>query len=308
MRLDQDQESPRRRAVTYDDYVERLEHVFPSADAVDAIYQRFRPRPSDVIVSPFAKCGTTWLQQIVHSLRSGDDSDFFDIYDVMPWIDVADMLGHDLDADQRASPRAFKSHRGYDDLPRGCRYLVSVRDPRDAVVSLYRFMEGWFFEPGSIPIDEFVARRALDRETGPDYWRHLASWLRQRDNPDVLIVVFENMKQDLRGNVARIAEFIGVDVDASRIDLATRLSSFEYMAAHKEPFSDPRLRKRSESAAGLPPHSDSAKVRAGAVGDHRHELSPEIVARLDEIWMQTIAAEFAHATYEDLAADLIATS
>lgn len=307
MRLEEDQESPRRRAVTYDDYVERLERVFPTADAVDAIYQRFRPRPSDVIISPFAKCGTTWLQQIVHSLRSGDDSDFFDIYDVMPWIDVSDMLGHDLDAEQRANPRAFKSHRGYDDLPRGCRYLVSVRDPRDAVVSLYRFMEGWFFEPGSIAIEEFVARRALDRNAGPDYWRHLASWLRQRENPRVLLVVFEDMKQDLRGNVARIADFIGLGADEARIDVAAHLSSFEYMAAHKEPFSDPRLRKRSESAAGLPPHSDSAKVRAGTVGGHRHELPDETVAELDQIWMDTIAAEFGFATYEELAADLVAS-
>ena len=30
---------------------------------------RFVPRPSDVIIASYAKCGTTWLQQMVHSLR-----------------------------------------------------------------------------------------------------------------------------------------------------------------------------------------------------------------------------------------------
>ena len=39
----------------------------------------FRPSATDVIISPFAKCGTTWLQQIVHSLRTGGDLDFDDI-------------------------------------------------------------------------------------------------------------------------------------------------------------------------------------------------------------------------------------
>lgn len=103
--------------------------------------------------------------------------DFEDIYEVVPWIDVASLLGLDLDADQRANPRAFKSHSGFDEVPKGCRYIVSFRDPKDAVVSHYRFMEGWMFEPGSIPIDEYVERRTLDRDTGMDYWRHLSSWL-----------------------------------------------------------------------------------------------------------------------------------
>src|SRR4051812_22006220 len=39
----------------------------------------FRPRADDVIIAPFAKCGTTWLQQIFHCLRTGGDMDFDDI-------------------------------------------------------------------------------------------------------------------------------------------------------------------------------------------------------------------------------------
>ncbi len=32
--------------------------------------QAFRPRPTDVVISPFAKCGYSWVQQIVLGLRS----------------------------------------------------------------------------------------------------------------------------------------------------------------------------------------------------------------------------------------------
>ena len=48
-----------------------------------------------------------------------------------------------------AEPRAFKSHLPWMAVPKGARYIVSLRDPRDALVSMYRFMEGWFFEPGT---------------------------------------------------------------------------------------------------------------------------------------------------------------
>ena len=26
----------------------------------------FKPQPTDVLISPYSKCGTTWVQQIVH--------------------------------------------------------------------------------------------------------------------------------------------------------------------------------------------------------------------------------------------------
>lgn len=110
-----------------------------------------------MIIASYAKCGTTWLQQMAHSLRTGGDLDFDDISRVVPWIETASDLGIELDAEQRGEPRIFKSHLAYDDVPSGARYIVSVRDPRDALVSAYRLLEGWFFEPGSIGME------ALDR-------------------------------------------------------------------------------------------------------------------------------------------------
>jgi hypothetical protein len=143
----------------------------------------FRPRPTDVIISPFGKCGTTWLQQIVHSMRTRGDLDFDDISRVVPWLETSTDLGLDLDAPQRAEPRAFKSHLPWTAVPKGGRYIVSLRDPRDALVSMYRFLEGWFFEPGAIGIEEFARRRFMNRDEGRDYWTHLVSWWEVRRSP-----------------------------------------------------------------------------------------------------------------------------
>jgi hypothetical protein len=35
-------------------------------------------------------------------------------------------------------------------LPHEAKYVVFLRDPGDASVSMLRFMEGWFIEPGTI--------------------------------------------------------------------------------------------------------------------------------------------------------------
>ena len=42
-------------------------------------------REGDVFISAMAKSGNTWMQQILHQIRSGGDEDFDDLYDVVPW-------------------------------------------------------------------------------------------------------------------------------------------------------------------------------------------------------------------------------
>lgn len=300
MAVSDESHHPAGRATTWDGFLERMAIIFRSeAEA----YRIFEPRPTDVIISPFAKCGTTWLQQIVHSLRTGGDMNFNDIYEVVPFIDIAPEMGIDLNGEQRANPRVFKSHRSWGDVPKGCRYIVSFRDPEDAVVSFYHFVTGWFIEPGAIPIDQFVAYRAFDRDRGADYWRHMASWLKQRDNPDVLLLTFEEMKGDLRSVVERIADFIGNEADHA-VDKATHQSSFQFMSQNSEPFSEPWQRAHAAKVAGLPTESDASKVRTGSVGVNRQELAPSTRDRLHEIWTQTIAAEFGYPTYSDLEKDI----
>lgn len=47
--------------------------------------RNFTPRPSDVFITTYPKCGTTWVTQIIHGLRSKGDMDFMEITEVVPW-------------------------------------------------------------------------------------------------------------------------------------------------------------------------------------------------------------------------------
>ena len=49
----------------------------------------FKPRPSDVFVVTYPKCGTTWVQQIMHMLRSNGNMNFGEVTEVIPWDVVA---------------------------------------------------------------------------------------------------------------------------------------------------------------------------------------------------------------------------
>lgn len=141
--------------------LEELEQLLPQLFTAESTERglAFQPRPTDIIISPYAKCGTTWLQQIAHGLRSGGSMDFEEITVVTPWLEMAWDMGWDLTAEQVAEPRVFKSHVSWHHVPKGARYICSFRDPADAFVSFYRFFEGFMFEPGAIGIEEFFRWR-----------------------------------------------------------------------------------------------------------------------------------------------------
>lgn len=263
----------------------------------------FVPRPSDVIISPFGKSGTTWMQQIVHGLRTRGDMEFDDISRVVPWLETSTDLGIDLDAEQKAEPRAFKSHLPYMAVPKGCRYIVPVRNPRDALVSLYRFFENWWFEPGAITVEEFARGRYFKRgeesPEGGDYWTHFSSWWAVREDPSVLLVAFENMKKDLPGTVRRVAAFLGMPLDDDLEAIVVRQASLEFMLAHRDRFDDKLMRERSEIVSGLPSGSDSSKVRLDDVGSQAPKVSSELLAEMDAIWQETISREHGLMSYDE---------
>lgn len=278
------------------DSVEGIRAVFDRMLTADGVAAglAFEPRPDDVVISSFAKCGTTWLQQIVHSLRSNGHMEFDEISQVVPWIEPAADLGIDLDAEQTGHPRAFKSHLAWDPVPKGGRFIVSVRDPLDAALSVYRFFEGWFFEPGTLDVETFVRSWFLDSR---NYYTHLGSWWPRRHQDDVLLLAYEHMKADLEGTVARVADFIGVRADDELLELAARQSSFEAMTANKSKYSETLMRGLSETAGGLPPDSESSKVRTGQVGGHSVEFSDDLVAEFQTTWDETLGDLFGLADY-----------
>ena len=288
------QSTPRRPTSLAE--MEQVQGLLFKPEEIGAAIGGFRPRPTDVVISPYGKSGTTWTQQIFHTLRTRGDMDFDDISRVVPWIETAGALGLDLNAEQRAEPRGFKSHLPHGVLPPGARSIVPFRDPRDAVVSFYRFMEGWFLEPGAVSVDDFI-ENYLTRTVIGNYWDHLLSWWAVRDDPKVLLMSYEQMLDDPERTVRRIAAFCGIALDDDLLALTLERSSLAYMLAHKDRFDDAMLRKASEEKCGLPPGSDSAKVRQGGTGGHRAELSPRLVAAMDARWTEVVTPATGFADY-----------
>lgn len=285
-----------KRATNLNEFGEMMGKVFVPEE-VGAAIQSYNPRPSDIIISPYGKCGTTWLQQTFHTLRSRGDMDFDDISRVVPWIEQGAMHGFNLNAEQRVNPRGYKSHLAFDAIPKGGKYVVSFRDPKDAFVSMYRFMEGWFIEPGSVTMEDFFEGWMRGGPEGDGYWGHLQSWWKQRDNPNVLLLSYRHMVSEPEMHVRKLAAFSGITLDDNLIALTLEQTSLNFMLKYKDRFDDALARSVSETRCNLPSGSDSAKVRKGGVGGYKTELPASIAKRIDEIWVERIAPVTGHADF-----------
>lgn len=260
----------------------------------------FKPHPSDIIITPYAKCGTTLLQQIAHGLRTRGSMDFDEINSVVPWIEIAYDVGWDLDASQLANPRLYKSHVSWHDIPKGCRYICSFRHPYTAIVSFYRFFEGWMFEPGTISLADLTRWRwSRDKADRQGYWYHLTSWWEQRQNKDVLLLCYEDILANPSGTIQLVARFMDIELDDSLLDIVLRQSSREFMLTHGEKFNEHHMRDIGGKRAGLPPPINSSKVTLGASDDSRYKLSSEIKQELDEIWLEQVQPKFGFRDYDE---------
>ena len=269
-------------------------------DASDQAGRDFRPAPTDVFIATYPKCGTTWVQQMVHSLRTKGDMDFDDICEVVPWLEMCLDLEQDPYASQRGEPRAFKSHLHAGELPKGGRYINVVRDPKAVLVSFYRFFEGWYFEPGSVSIDDFAEHFFLSGSRSGRYWDHVVAWWAMRDREDTLLLDYETMRSEPETAVRQVASFIGFDTDEERIRIALDQSSFQFMSAHTDRYDEKLLRRYRNGPCGLPPEAGSSKVGSGASSREAAAIAPRISQALDDAWAETVTPATGITSYQGL--------
>ena len=103
-------------------------------------WEGFRPRPDDIVIATYPKCGTTWMQRIV-SLLVFQDPDPIRLMDVSPWMDcrfvepvettLAGWRRPDTAGSSRATCPATAAF--FDEL----RYIVVARHGRDACLSYH---------------------------------------------------------------------------------------------------------------------------------------------------------------------------
>jgi aryl sulfotransferase len=223
-------------------------------------WDRYRPRPGDIVIATAPKCGTTWMQRIV-SLLIFQTPVPLPIMEISPWIDrrfPAPIEAVMAQAEAQRHRRFLKSHLPSDGLPLfdEVRYIHVARDARDACLSYHnhslaltpeviRAMDRVGSEdetlarpyPRPHPDPRIFYRRwmAMGLGDADDGWPILSlfdlvqSWWNERHRPNVLLVHYSDLKRDLAGELRRIARFLDIEVAAERWPALVDAARFETM-------------------------------------------------------------------------------
>ena len=232
-------------------------------------YRHLGIEQGDMFLASYPKSGSTWLAFMIANLMTEECDD-------------------QKIADQRFLPGVGKQHEAKHRLPCGGRLIRThevwrpqylraiyvVRDGRDVAVSEYwhrRRVTG--FEGDFSGFLEYWLRGYF---TGAGAWaKHIEGWLTSPSNRngEVLLVRYEDLKQDTVGELRRVADFLGLESSDERITSAVQASTLE------------KMKKQEERSEGIKHREKDEKipvVRKGNVGDWRNHFSDSDIERFSE--------------------------
>lgn len=226
-------------------------------------WDSFQPRADDIVISTSYKSGTTWMQEIlVQLVHHGREVPLRD--DISPWLErhrrplqeVLDELEH------QTARRIIKSHLALDGIryfPQ-VKYIVVARDARDVAMSMWNhysnYTEQFYIDMNNTPrrlgpplphspstfhefFQNWMTRGWFEWESeGYPFWgnlHHTQSWWDFRHLENILFVHFADLLREIHGEIARIADFLGIDVTRAEIEtIASRVTLDAMRSAEQE--------------------------------------------------------------------------
>jgi len=270
------------------------------------IWNDFPFRNDDIIIGTYAKSGTTWLQQIISQLIF-KGSEGIMVPEISPWLDMTlppkEAKLAELEA--QTHRRFVKTHLPVDALEYSpkAKYVYIARDGRDVLWSLYNHHSkmtpeflGILNEMRPEGTDEFLAPtleirdyylRWLEGDGEPywSFWENIASWWAIRGLPNMLLLHYGALKDDMPGEIKRIAEFLEIDIEDATWEQILEHCSFDYMkknAEHSVPL-------------GGAPWEGGAKtfINKGTNGRWRDILTDEDIQRYEQLAIDRLGPECA---------------
>jgi aryl sulfotransferase len=207
----------------------------------------FVMRGDDIVITTWAKSGTTLMQQIVGQLIFAGEPDIY-CEERSPWIEFRLREGDAVRAVEQTHRRYLKSHLALDALvySPSAKYIAVSRDIRDTYWSWHNhhmsFNEGVlafisslypdqppFTYPNPDPRSAFLEWLENDAYPNWSFWDYTQSWFDARHLPNLKMVHFADLLADLPGQIKQIADFLEIEIDAKTWPSVLEHCSFDYM-------------------------------------------------------------------------------
>lgn len=264
----------------------------------------YEPQEGDIFIVAYPKCGTTWVQYITYNIFNDGvrPPSMRDVFSSVPVLERRDIR----DDKDLPRPVAMKTHLPFSKqlYSEGAKYIYVSRNPYDCCVSYYHFAKTTrAHHNDGRTFDEFFESFVQGKVNFGDYFDHLLSWYAHRSDPNVLLMTYEELKNDTESCVLKVADFIGKEHGRKLRDQPELLKqivsnvSLEVMKGLEKEMKKKVTQRRVAEPSTMPedvrtqtvlsfgpvgiPFSGDL-VRKGVVGDWKNHFSPVQVERMKE--------------------------
>ncbi|XP_062397376.1 sulfotransferase 6B1-like [Sardina pilchardus] len=231
-------------------------------------------RADDVMLVAYPKCGFNWMVAVLRKIMAAA-SGKKETPDMPPLIEFFSPDTQKLIA-QRPSPRFLGTHLHPDNIPvsfkeKKTKMLVVWRNPKDTLVSFYHFMNKNPVLP-NVEWDQFFSDFMSGEVGWGSYFDHALAWDKLMDDPNMKIITYEDLKQDLSEGIRQISQFFGFPLTEEQVQTIYSETTFSAM---KEGSSHGKM--------------GSVFFRKGEVGDWKNHLSEAQSQQMDEEFNKRLA-------------------
>ncbi|KAK7798060.1 hypothetical protein U0070_010709 [Myodes glareolus] len=170
-------------------------------EILEEIGDMFVIRDEDTVILTYPKSGTNWLIETVCLIQTKGNPKWIQavpIWECSPWVET--QIKYQILINQEGpwlisshlpfnlSPKSFFSSKG--------KMIYVIRNPRDVLVSDY-----FFFHKTIL---------------------HTRAWLSMREMDNFLLLSYEDLKQDTRGTIEKVSDFLGKNLEKDELDLVLK--------------------------------------------------------------------------------------
>ncbi|MEE6475068.1 hypothetical protein FKM82_010604 [Ascaphus truei] len=195
------------------------------------VMEAFDAREDDVMIASYPKCGTNWtfqlLQDMVYTIHNKQPP---------PFVPVLEFGSPDNfeSINTLASPRIIGTHVQLDRIPKSAfknkaKILVVLRNPKDTAVSYFHFYKTNPMFPTFDSWDEFFPHFISGKVIWGSFFDYALAWNKHADNENVLIITYEEMKEDLVAAVRKISKFFGFSLTEEQVQFIVDKGTFKNM-------------------------------------------------------------------------------
>ncbi|XP_027286598.1 3-beta-hydroxysteroid sulfotransferase-like [Cricetulus griseus] len=251
--------------------------------------QNFLMKDDDVILVTYPRSGTHWMIEIVSLILSKGDPTWVQTVNSHTrflWIEDKDSQKLLKGPDR---PRLLATHLPIHLFPKSCftsraKIIYIIRNPRDVATSIYHIRK---YTPNvKIPknFEEFLNAFIHGELLYGSWFDHTLGWLTRRNTENFLLMSYEELQKDLRGNMQKLCQFLGNHLSPEQLDSVVQNSSFSVMKDNKMSNSIRLKNPEDETDSNVP------LLRKGRCGDWKNHFTVTQSEAFDKIYQEKMSS------------------